>query len=74
MAHRNLSKPFSIAGFVLGEIYMVFALLGPSPSGESVPVAHLIGRALWGFLFMGMCGALVGMGIGLLVSAFLPKK
>lgn len=29
MAARNLTKPFSIAGFILGEIYMVLLCLAP---------------------------------------------
>ena len=28
MSGRNLAKPFAIAGFILGEIYMLFAALG----------------------------------------------
>ena len=28
MSGRNLAKPFAIAGFILGEIYMLFAVLG----------------------------------------------
>lgn len=29
MPGRNLAKPFSIAGFILAEIYMLFTVLGP---------------------------------------------
>ena len=29
MPGRNLAKPFAIAGFILGEIYMLFTVLGP---------------------------------------------
>ena len=28
MSGRNLAKPFAIAGFILGEIYMLFTALG----------------------------------------------
>ncbi len=29
MTGRNLAKPFAIAGFILGEIYMLGTVLGP---------------------------------------------
>lgn len=29
MSGRNLAKPFAIAGFVVGEIYMLATVLGP---------------------------------------------
>lgn len=29
MPGRNLAKPFAIAGFLLGETYMLFTVLGP---------------------------------------------
>ncbi len=42
MSGRNLAKPFAIAGFILGEIYMLFAVLGPygrvaQPLAVSIP-------------------------------------
>jgi hypothetical protein len=74
MAHRNLTKPFSIAGIILGEIYMVFTVFGPSPTGEVVPLGHQLWRMLALFPFFGIFGALVAMGIGLLVSSLLPPK
>jgi hypothetical protein len=37
MPGRNLAKPFAIAGFILGEIYMLFAALGPY-SHETQPL------------------------------------
>lgn len=74
MTKRNLTKPFSIAGLILAEIYMVFVVLGPSPSGEVVPLSHQISRMLVLSIFFGIFGALVGGGIGLLVSAILPKR
>lgn len=74
MAQRNLTKPFSIAGFILGEIYMFFVVFGNSPTGEVVPLSHQIGRVIVLSMFFGVFGALVGGGIGLLVSALLPKR
>ena len=49
MSGRNLAKPFAIAGFILGEIYMLFAVLSdygrtaketpvPIPEVSAVPV------------------------------------
>lgn len=74
MTKRNLTKPFSIAGLILAEIYMVFVVFGYSPSGEVVPLSHQISRMLVLSIFFGVFGALVGGGIGLLVSAILPKR
>lgn len=74
MASRNLTKPFSIGGFILGEIYNFFIVFGTSPSHEVVPMAHQIKRLLSLALFCGPFGALIGLGIGLLVMACLPKR
>ena len=38
MCGRNFTKPFSIAGLVLGEIYMLFAVLAPYRKGPPVPI------------------------------------
>jgi hypothetical protein len=74
MTKRNLSKPFSIAGFVLGEIYMLAIVFGHSPTGEIVPLGYQFKRMLALAPFCGVSGALIGLGIGLLVSAILPKR
>jgi hypothetical protein len=74
MTKRNLTKPFSIAGFILGEIYMFFVVFGNSPTGEVVPLSHQLTRMAVLAIFFGVFGALVGGGIGLLVSAVLPKR
>ena len=74
MTKRNLAKPFSIAGFILGEIYMVAVVFGRSPTSEIVPLSHQLNRMLALFPFFGVFGALIGLGIGLLVSAILPKR
>lgn len=85
MSGRNLSKPCAIAGFILGEIYMLFTVLGgygrethpppmPIPVVDSVapgtpaPVEAKISRVLVSALFFGPFGAVVGTGVGLLVS------
>ena len=41
MSGRNLAKPFALAGFILAEIYMLFAVLGPygrEPAPPPVPI------------------------------------
>lgn len=73
MRGRNVTKPFSIAGFILGEIYMLFTVLAPQ-HGVTPPVDDQIRIVLTAALFFGPFGALVGLGIGLLVGAVLPKK
>ncbi len=74
MQKRNLSKPFSIAGFVLGEIYMLFIVFAPRHAGDVPTLAYNIKLALTLSVFCGVFGALIGLGIGLLVSAALPPK
>lgn len=74
MTKRNLSKPFSIAGLILGEIYMLAIVFGRSPSGEVVPWMYQIKRVFVLAPFCGIFGALIGLGVGLLVSALLPKR
>jgi hypothetical protein len=74
MPRRNLTKPFSIAGLVLGEIYMLFIVFAPSRSGEAVPLAHQLWRIVSLVGFCGVSGALIGLGIGLLVTGLLPRK
>ena len=74
MPRRNLSKPFSIAGFIIGEIYMAFIVFAPSRSGEIVPLAHQIKRVVALIPFCGVFGALIGFGIGLIVMSLMPKR
>ena len=50
MSGRNLAKPFAIAGFILGEIYMLFAVLGDygretQPPPVPIPVVDTVQRA-----------------------------
>lgn len=86
---RNLVKPFSIAGFVLAEIYMLFTVLAPNAPvlvfyTAPVPVPVLLTSVpapLWAkiariaacSLFFGPFGALVGMGVGLLVTGLVNQ-
>jgi hypothetical protein len=74
MGRRNLAKPFAIAGFVLGEIYMFFAVTAPYHTGAPIPGSALAWKVVFSAIFFGPFGALIGTGVGLLVSAFLPKK
>ncbi len=64
-----LVKPFTIAGFVVGEIYMLFTVLAPHLQGEVVPLAALIKRLLVLAIFFGPFGAAVGLGLGLIAQA-----
>jgi hypothetical protein len=74
MQKRNLSKPFSIAGLILGEVYMFATILAPSRGGELHTLGGEIKRLIALAPFFGVFGALVGLGIGLLVSAVWPGK
>lgn len=71
---RNVTKPFSIAGFILGEIYMLAVVLAPLPNGTRPPWDYLLGRVGVMSIYFGCFGALVGMGIGLIVGAWLSKR
>ena len=74
MRGRNLTKPFTIAGFILGELYMLYAVLAPYHTGAPVPLIGKIYRILGASVFFGPFGAAVGLGIGLLVGALLKKR
>ncbi len=66
---RNYAKPFSIAGFVFGEVYMLFTFLAPNlKGGPPVPIEASVMRVLVGAIFLGPFGAAAGMGVGLLVT------
>lgn len=92
MPARNLTKPFSIAGFVLGEVYMVLLCLAPYrqgpprplpmgielpippsdlPPGTPIPVDALMLKMAVSAIFFGPFGALVGLGLGLLIGGLL---
>ena len=91
MRDRNYTKPFSIAGIVLGEIIMLYTVLAPNRKGPPIPInlpiplesvpgevaiplsALLLKIALCS-VFFGLFGALVGLGIGLLVTGLLQKR
>ena len=92
MRGRNFTKPFSIIGFVLGEIYMLFTILAPYRKGPPVPLIFplppesappadvtmptivLIFKLVVYAMLFGVFGALVGVGIGLLVTGLLAKR
>ena len=74
MRVSNRATPFSIAGFILGEAYMLFAVLAPYRTGAPIPADTLIGKLIVFAIFFGPFGALVGLGVGLLVSGMIPRK
>ena len=91
MRGRNYTKPFSIAGIVLGEIYMLYVVLAPYrkgppipinipmpvetlPADATIPLGALIVKIAVCSVFFGIFGALVGLGIGLLVTGLLQKR
>jgi hypothetical protein len=92
MRGRNFAKPFSIAGLVLGEIYMLYTVLapyhkgppvplryplppeGPLPADLSIPLSVLIFKLSASAIFFGVFGALVGLGVGLLVTGLFAKR
>lgn len=67
---RNLIKPFFIAGFILGEVYVTFLLLAPRAPGH--PGVHWSG-ALTAIFLLGPFGGAAGTGIGLLLTGLLGK-
>ena len=91
MRGRNYTKSFSIAGIVLGEIYMLYTVLAPNRKGPPIPInvpmphdvipadtaiplgIQIFRLALYSIPF-GLFGALVGLGIGLLVTGLLAKR
>ncbi len=74
MRGRNVTKPFSIGGFVVGEIYMLATVLAPLSNGSHPPWDYLLKKVALMSIFFGCFGALVGLGVGLLVGACLPKR
>ena len=89
---RNFTKPCSIAGLVLGEVYMFATLLAPYRVGPPIkmtmpmeppePVIGNVVEPLWHLLvklasyavMFGLFGALVGLGIGLLLTGLLSAR
>jgi hypothetical protein len=70
----NLVKLFTIAGFVFGEIYMLYAVLAPYRTGAAIPASALVWKIIASAFFFGPFGAAVGLGVGLLVSALFSKR
>jgi hypothetical protein len=64
-----LGKPFTIAGFVAGEAYMLFAVLAPNLKGTTVPWGAMVERCLIAALFFGPFGGAVGLGAWMLFQA-----
>jgi hypothetical protein len=94
MRGRNFTKPFSIAGLILGELYMLLVVLAPARRGPPAPLklwvqppltdalppdlatpAYIfIFKLIMAAIFFGIFGALVGGGIGLLVTGLLARR
>jgi hypothetical protein len=71
---RNLNKPFAIAGFIVGELIMLYTVLAPNLKGQPAPpVDAVLMRVFVGAIFFGPFGMAVGTGIGMLVSGLLSK-
>jgi hypothetical protein len=73
MHRRNFAKVFTIAGFVLGEIYMLFTVLAPYRTGAAIPTSALIWKTATSAIFFGPFGAALGLGIGLLLAGLLRR-
>jgi len=73
MQKLNLIKPFTIAGFILGEAYMLYAVLAPYRTGAPIPTSTLVWKLLASSIFFGPFGAAVGMGVGVLLAGLLSR-
>lgn len=74
MQQRNYPKIFGLIGAGLGLVYMLFTVLAPLTSGETVPWQHQAWRIVALSPFFAVFGALVGTGIGLLIGGLLRKR
>jgi hypothetical protein len=74
MGRRNLAKPFAIAGFVARRNLHVLRRDRAVSYRRSDSGSALAWKVVFSAIFFGPFGALIGTGVGLLVSAFLPKK
>lgn len=71
---RNYAKPFFIAGFIIGELLMLYTVLAPNMKGlEAAPWSAQLNRVLVGSIFFGPFGAAAGLGIGLLWTGLLSQ-
>ena len=66
--HPTFVRNFAILGFILGEVYMVFAVAAPRLKGIEIPLEALTTRLLASSLLFGPFGLAMGTGIGLLVD------
>jgi hypothetical protein len=71
----NFVKPFAIAGFILGELIMLYCVLAPNLKGSAPPpVDAVIMRVLVGSIFFGPFGMAAGTGLGMLVSGLVNSR
>jgi hypothetical protein len=64
----SLVKNFAIAGFILAEIYMFFAVASPRLRGVEIPLDALAVRLFASSLLFGPFGLAMGTGLGLLAD------
>jgi hypothetical protein len=63
-----------IAGLILGEVYMYFAVAGPRAKDPSLPIGSLILRMFALAPLLGAFGLAVGTGVGLILDPLLNRK
>lgn len=68
---RNLAKAFTIGGFIVGELYMLYIVLAPNLHNAGLPWGDTVRRLLVYAIFFGPFGAAGGLGVGLLVQGAL---
>lgn len=64
---------FSLAGFALGEAYLIYTVLAPDKSLAPVPLEGIVGRLAGAAFFFGPFGMAAGTGLGLVVSALVRR-
>jgi hypothetical protein len=74
MPVRSLAKPFTIAGFICGELYMLYVVLAPYRTGAEIPLSALLWKIFTASLFFGPFGAAAGLGLGFVVAALLATR
>ena len=76
MERKRIPYPMilGIAGLILGEVYMYFAVAGPRAKDLSLPMGSLVLRMLALAPLLGAFGLAVGTGLGLILDPVLNRK